>query len=343
MPKSTFLDPLTPIPPGQLRRQARQHVRKSLSPLISQTEDVFSRRSDAGQQAVTGFTKALADRLQSIGARTDTAVGEANARQQAINAALGQLSGAHQDQAGQLATQAGSSVGDEGGLSMLQRAAQALGGGLGAQQLSGGLSDATRVNELGLSLSAEANRQPGLAALGGLRSSRLLESQLNTDLADQIGAINAQAPGLIEQVFSSLQGREIEKAIADKGFGFDEKTLEVQQGEARKDRRANARRAKAELEAQAGIDKAAARQQAAQEAKERKTIRRQNRRAAIDDARGNAFDLAADLAKPGVDEELLEYGWGKRDEKTGRVTYQLNYDGSEPDAVKLYQAGTGLA
>src|SRR5438034_1180812 len=51
-------------------------------------------------------------------------------------------------------------------------------------------------------------KQPGIAALGGLQSSRQLQEQLNQELSQQLGELQAKRPDTYAQLLGNLQTQQ---------------------------------------------------------------------------------------------------------------------------------------
>lgn len=206
---------MAPLTDAQIRQRARADIMPVVRALMRDIESSIARRSRAGMGAVTGLSRDLARSLmpfyQSAGAVYDAAAGRQGALASALPAAL----------VGQ-----GRALGAEigGKLGMIDapaRMVDEIAGGVvrtgeGAARAEGALGRA----ELGrLRTDQQAHRAfsaafPGIAGMTGTRDARLLQLQLNRELADRLGSLTAQVPGQILDLVRSYRQEEVDKGIA---------------------------------------------------------------------------------------------------------------------------------
>ncbi len=87
-----------------------------------------------------------------------------------------------------------------------------FGEGAGGHVAADTYAASSRIGSEGASQRAYAHQLPGIAALGGRAATRDLQLQLNRELSDRMGEINAQAPGMAADEMERLRDREIQKA-----------------------------------------------------------------------------------------------------------------------------------
>src|SRR6185503_7880660 len=87
---------------------------------------------------------------------------------------------------------------------------QGAAGGMAASTYAG----SSRIGSEGASQRAYAHELPGIAALGGRAATRDLQLQLNRELSDRMGEINAQAPGMAAEESERLRDRDLVKGQA---------------------------------------------------------------------------------------------------------------------------------
>lgn len=219
------LDYLAPMSPSSVLNMSRTAVRSQVDPLLDEIAKAFSRRAGASQDAITGYTEALAGRLSGLKPQVKGIYDEAQAEQRGVDQALtatllGSGTNLQQGLREAIATTGGpeTALAQAGNLGALTQ-------GLAGQQAGYGASTLSRLIGSGAAAESEATMLPGIAALGGLRSSKLLQGQINREQADALGQVGAQIPGLVQSTYLDLMGREVQKAISNKGFELDEARL----------------------------------------------------------------------------------------------------------------------
>lgn len=232
---------LKPPPQSSFNPSAVGEVRAQTEPLIKQIKDSIISSTKAGQSAIAGYTGDYMKRIGDLAGETKGIYDEAKSQDSAATASIGQyLNGV------------GSGVGDEvasklaainAGPAANELAANQT---VGAAKIGGGAAVATgtsgqeRLIEQGASAVSSAKKLPALGALAGEQAGKVFGLQQGKSLADQVGAVTAQVPGMIAQAVKDLRsedanrrsqaaqlvqslmqagyGSELQKAIARQGY-----------------------------------------------------------------------------------------------------------------------------
>lgn len=213
-------DPLAPLSDAFLQRRRRRELRGITNPLIAEETRRINASAAAGARNIEGVTSRLADSLGGlegkIGSTYDRSLSD-----------LGALDTALADRL----TAAGKTGGDElrkrlelSGSPMAQALVQGVegtGAGAGAAQFGLGAAERSQLLANRASGQAFAAKLPGLARMAGAQDIGLLRAQRQRDLADRIGEINAQVPGLVQGMVSEDRRTEFDKAALLRGLGLD--------------------------------------------------------------------------------------------------------------------------
>ena len=124
-------------------------------------------------------------------------------------------------QGGGLADELARKLGAAGQETASAGAARDIGAGAAGTSYAQGSATLGQLLAQGAAAKGYAAKLPGIAALGGLQSSKQLQAQSAASLAEQLGSVRSQVPGLISQTLSDLQNRELQKYITRKGFAQD--------------------------------------------------------------------------------------------------------------------------
>lgn len=232
---------LKPPPQSSFNGAAVGEVKAQTDPLIKEITDSITGSTKAGQQAIAGYTGDYMKRIGDLEGETKGIYDEAKQESGAATASIGQyLNGV------------GGGVGDDvaaklGAINAGPAAAQ-LGAAetSGTAKIGGGAATATgasgleRLIEQGSSAEAAGKRLPAIGALAGEQAGKEFGLQQGKSLSDQIGAVTAQVPAMIEQAVKDLRsedasrrsqaaslvqalmqsgyGNELQKAIARQGY-----------------------------------------------------------------------------------------------------------------------------
>lgn len=185
--------------------EADRLTKARMSPLVDYYRSAIEARSKAGQQAITAYAQVLAGLLGSYAPKVQAAY------DQALQAAKLLAAGGSQQ-----LKQSGADVAQttEGAI---KQAGQEVPSDINLSQIGEGAAGAYgAIGEAGIeALSAGKSAQseyygslPGIAGLLGLQYSRRLQAQLNDELARELSALNAQAPGIAQDIYRMLVERE---------------------------------------------------------------------------------------------------------------------------------------
>jgi len=209
-------NPLAPIGPRALRRQAVADVRAQTVPLARELTRQINAAAAAGAANITGVSNQLAATLGSQqGAQRDI-YERARGNLGAVNTEQAQALGLASDQltsglAARLAS-AGAPPDLANSLAASLKGAQGAG-------FARGSADVNQLTANQAGAESYAAKLPGLAQLAGLQGVSERRAQGQKDLATQLGALNAKVPGLIAQELQGLNQQEYNKAVARLGFG----------------------------------------------------------------------------------------------------------------------------
>jgi len=215
-------DYLSAIPMNQLQSNASSTIQQTLAPLIKRMTDAFTQRSRSGSAAIGEYTKDWANMQTGLPERIGGFYDQAIQGSQNVSQGLANF-----------ATQQGQALGGDIGAKMAginapPETAAATSGvvagqGAGAGLAAMGYGSATQ-DQLLTSKAGEQTygaKLPGVIGGFGFNKLRDFQQGLNTDMRDQLGDINAKIPGMVSDLYQSLYQREVEKAIARRGFDMD--------------------------------------------------------------------------------------------------------------------------
>lgn len=227
-------DPFAPLSEQAIRSRATADVRSQVDPILKQITSGIESRTRAGSNAISGYTSTLADRLGAGVGKVQDIYGGAQQSQAAVEEALAsRLSGQGNQLSGELSAKLaqigapGSQVQDVAG------GAAQMGQGLAGASYGHGSASLSRLIQEGAAEGALAQKQPGIARLGGLQQLGTLQRQSQADLAEQTGEVNSRVPGLIQQLLGDYRQNELSKAgaredrrISNRDFAFDQRVFE---------------------------------------------------------------------------------------------------------------------
>lgn len=200
-------DPLAPLSPKELRRQADLLLNSSLA---RPRQQISRAQQEARQQAqddaltIQGFAKALGGLLQPTGAAVDKTYSDAVNRQQRV--AQGYSMGQR------LAEQNSADKAN----ALLSGSGQHVNAGPAANvtYALGGIGPANALNQAGAAFSAAAHNLPGMVAGRGQEelSQRLALGQKEQEkFRAQLEDLMSRAPGLRQEIMDKLYQRELSK------------------------------------------------------------------------------------------------------------------------------------
>ena len=245
---------------AQIQSEASGYVQPQIDAQINAITDEANARASRGMAAIGS----LGTQLQAAqGGAGDDAMHNAlmaAAARAAIGQSLGQSATAEGAQ-GAADIRAKLAAAGNGGVSdVYAQNAGGLGAGIGTTIGTHAATGAADTINRGESLSARDAALPGITALAGIRSGRMLQEQTNAGVKDNVGRLEATVPGLVSGIFQTLKGRdlatrqaranidsqaaqlggnlashlgdqEVQKATARQGFGLDTTKLGLQAGE----------------------------------------------------------------------------------------------------------------
>jgi hypothetical protein len=227
-------NPYAPKTDAQLQAEAAAFVGAQINPLIDEINRSITARSQSGSQAIQSATAALINAMAGYGPATAAAYGTAEKNVAALEDALAnRLTGQGKDVAADLSGALAAAGQDTTG-------AQGL-AGVGAAAANAGLAQGSAALEALISQGAAAQnygaKLPTIGGLYGREATNQFQSMLNQQLAEQLGQVRSQVPGLTANIFESLQGREFAKAEASRqeresARGFREGVREFDVGRA---------------------------------------------------------------------------------------------------------------
>jgi hypothetical protein len=203
MAKRYVTDPLYPTSRKQRLREIRGAVQAQTAPLIADITRRINASAANASRNIAGTSSALAESLRPL---------------------EGQIGGIYDR-----------GISDLGGLdSRLNDRLAALGKEMGIGDVGAGAAAASQGSgnaELAQMLAQKASGQsyaaklPGLAQLQGAQNIGIMQAGKQKELADQIGGIRSQVPGLVQNLLSESEQREMQKSIALRGYGMDQAEL----------------------------------------------------------------------------------------------------------------------
>jgi hypothetical protein len=322
--KKKQYDYLKAVPPEALRTEAQQYLSSIFDPQMEALKQAYSGQLQQGSGLLSGIASQASQMLAPMAGQVGQFYGQAQGQQQAADQALYSqlMSGASQvggDIASQLAA-AGQDVGPGFDVGQI---------GAGAAGTVGAVGNAALSQLLGQGAAAQsyAAQLPGIAKMQGLSDVGLLTGQIGRAQTEALRGLEAEMPGLSQQIFQSLQERELQKATTRLGFATDIRQMKAEQQAAaaerawREQQAAIDRALKIEL---AGIHESAAdrRQRERLEAEAKKGGKGGKGKAAVRDRRRKALDRAIEMAS--------QYATGD----IGTTVIPPPYEGAEPGEKK---------
>jgi hypothetical protein len=222
-------DPFAPRSDAQLQSLAGSMVQSQLAPIIKQIQDAIAARSVSGQQAIGGLTQSLGGLFAQAAPQTQAAFSEAQGAQSSTNNALADRLGSFGKGLSAEQGQTLASINAPSSVGNVAANTGNIGQGAANAGFAVGNAELGALTAHGANAGAYAAQLPGIAGLTGIQNSKLLQAQLNSELADQTGRVSAQAPGLIQQIYDHLVDQELQKAVykqsglvKDKQFAADQ-------------------------------------------------------------------------------------------------------------------------
>lgn len=183
---------------------AQASVAAILAPIIKQIQDASLTSGRQGQSLINGYTTSAENELKGIdfGAPYQQASGDQNAINTALLSLLQGSGSSLQDQLGSTLAAAGQSPTLS---ASLQGKIGADTAGAAGANLAKGDASLSAINQEGLSAKDYGNKLPALTALGGLQDTKGLQGQVQTDENNQLQALQAKVPGLVQTELSSQE------------------------------------------------------------------------------------------------------------------------------------------
>lgn len=201
--RKQITDPLMPTPRGQRQKEIRASVNAQTAPLIADIQRRIKAQAAAGTRNIAGTSSALQQSLLPMQGNINDI----------YSRGISELGGLDQRLADRL-----QGLGGQMGIGDVGQGAAAASIGSGNAELAQMLSQRAAGETY-------AAKLPGLAQLQGLQNIGILNAQKQRDLVDQTGEISRQVPGLVQNLMSDSDRREVEKGIALRGFGMDQAEL----------------------------------------------------------------------------------------------------------------------
>lgn len=220
----TSLDYLAPIPQDRLLDMAGSSVRASLDPLVKEITDSFRRRSEEGSQKITSFNDRWFNSLGPMAQNMSNVYNQALQSEAAITGGITNfLSGAGNAAAADVTSQLQAINAPQEALDAQGGQLAALGTGIAGQALGRGsismsLLNAEKAAEMGYQA-----KLPGITRQFGAEQLLDFQKGISGQQADALGEINSRVPGMVTDLYQNLLSKEVEKAIARRGFQMDEK------------------------------------------------------------------------------------------------------------------------
>lgn len=198
-----------------LEEQARQQVMGSVNPVVAEIQRAIGDRIRSGMASITGLTNQYAQNLAPIAGQSREIFDRAQTSQQGSDTALANRLG----QVGQIA--GGELAAKMNAIGAPQRAVAETAGvvpttATGAANAGFAQGSATLGELISRGAGAQdyAAKLPGFARLGGIQAAGQLQGNLSRDLAEQIGAIQAKVPGMVQETTTSLRSNELAQEAA---------------------------------------------------------------------------------------------------------------------------------
>jgi hypothetical protein len=200
----------SPMSPDVMRNQAGANVNAIVDPIIKQISDQITSRSKEGTAAITGFTNTYENRLNSVDDQVRGVYNQAKDDQADVNAALTSfLSGRGNELMNSLSGDLGAMNAGPGSAS-LAAGVGALGQGAAGEQAALGASTLSRLIAEGAGQETYAKKLPGFGRALGLQELGAFQGGLNRQLEDATGEIRAGIPGMVQNAFDSIAGRDLQ-------------------------------------------------------------------------------------------------------------------------------------
>src|SRR6266542_2878831 len=214
-PPRPVVDPFAPRTNEQIQAQVSAEQMKLLGPIIQEIQRAIEARSQAGQQAIQGYTSQLGGLWSGAAGQTRAAYDQARQAQAGVNTALA-------DRLGGFGQGLSSEIGGMlAGINAPANVQQQFAGGAGLTAQGAANAGFARGSDgleqlIGQGAAAQgyAAQLPGIAGLTGLQTSKGLQAQLNKELADQLGQARTGAASSSSSLYQHLLDQELEKAIA---------------------------------------------------------------------------------------------------------------------------------
>lgn len=214
-------DPLAPLSDTALRSQALGLSNQESSAALGAASSAIERRSQAGTNAITGYTSALSQDLGKYADRAKAAYGQAAASQGANATALrGALAGAGQSLSSELGGKLAAINAPAAAQTQVAGGAAQMGAGAANAGLAESTAGLDNLAAQGGSAQAYASALPGIAALQGGQSIKELQAQLTSELATAAGQITSQAAQTFTSIYTHLLDQELNKALARQSGQF---------------------------------------------------------------------------------------------------------------------------
>lgn len=196
------------LPKPLTDQQISARAQALLDPLVKQTTDRINASTKAGAGAISGYASKYADALAGYGDSAKAIYGGAEQSQAAADAAE---SGALRTGGSQLADQLAGKIGQISSAPNVMQAGTApvVGNAAGAANatLGSGSAALSALIAQGAAAQEYAGKLPGIARAQGASDIRDLSLASQKTLADQIGELEKQTPGLIESLRSQSDQR----------------------------------------------------------------------------------------------------------------------------------------
>lgn len=181
---------------------AQASIAAILAPIIKQIQDASLTSGRQGQSLINGYTTSAENELKGIdfGAPYTQAGNDQNAINTALLSLLQGSGSGLQDQLGTTLAAAGQSPTLS---ASLQGKIGADTAGAAGANLAKGDASLSQLNQEGAAAKTYGNKLPGITALGGLQDTKGLQGQVQTDENNQLQALQAKVPGLVQTELNS--------------------------------------------------------------------------------------------------------------------------------------------
>lgn len=212
-------DPTTPGPtPPWLLKQARSEVQSQIDPIIADITRSYNDRAAAGTESLKAYGESLANSLAGLSGRIGGYYSTAQQNEASLDAALRQaLSGQGQSLANALSLElarTGQDTSPAAGVA-------ATGAGAGNAAYAIGSASLAQLLSQGAAAQAYGAKLPGIAGLEGLQRAGALQRESSAGLADALGQIRSEVPGLVTSTTQNLKNWALQQWLARTGFATD--------------------------------------------------------------------------------------------------------------------------